>query len=417
MENTINFGFNSPTLADKANILPIAENFKMIDKNRFDKFYQIGDVITTARSAVLSNWLRCDGSVVMPGDYPSLESMLESASFSGKWATKNLQFGNILGMANNASWIVVHTTTGLYTSNTGFSSGLVRNTSVPATGIGNSAGTTIKYLNGYWVLVDMHYIYYCKGNPNGTWGRAGSFGGDPWNISSIEWGNDYWVITHGHSSAATMWYKQGDFATGTWQSYTMTGFAGPQNLTYANNYWAFTYASQITPSEQNIYYRTGTPNGTFSEGALRVPNSGKLKYTNGYWFYLENATPGNGRLYYGTSALNLGNVITFPVSLNALDVCYANNTWAVFFGTSGGLGALFYKQGAFSNDTNNWTKNANFTAKLENVFFYSNVWYGRTWFHHVSVAEELIYMSNGLWLPDISLGTGARSYIKAKELP
>lgn len=155
----------------------------------------------------------------------------------------------------------------------------------------------------------------------------------PGNLNSVAYGNGYWVAV---GEGGTIYYRAGT-PDGTWSSMTQ-GSTYLFSVAYGNGYWV------VVGENNTIYYKAGNPNGTWTTN----PHSSRhqwIAYINGYWI----ATGSNNMLWCKPGTPD-GAWTNIDIGISSALVAYGNGYWVAI----GENGLLKYKTGT---PTGAWTAN------------------------------------------------------------
>ncbi|SMC80444.1 collagen-like protein [Papillibacter cinnamivorans] len=287
--------------------------------------FEIGDIFTTMRTDLGSEWLLCNGGEINLSTYPSLASVCGPDPSAGMTQGTTpavyyygIAYGNgyfvRVGYSGKISYKAA-TPDGTWTEN---------NQSSSANFI------SVAYGNGYWVATgDGGTLYYKAGDPNGTWtsntqGYRRFYG--------VAYGNGYWVAV---GEYGTMYYKSST-PNGTWTSKTV-GSSLQTNLSvaYGDGYWAIS-------NDQYLWTISGAPSGTWSSATSVNYGMRSIIYGNGYWVgtysggvsYRAGANP-NGAWTIKTAASLNGTVWGVAYNSGYYYVVSSYGTWSYVAGNPG----------------------------------------------------------------------------------
>lgn len=348
-------------------------------KQAVDKFAapKIGDIVTTMRKDLGSNYLLCNGSGFNKTTYPDL-AILVSNNPLGTW-TSNTTLSSVEGVSNytfsyTSPYYIATGTNGMYYSTA--ANGVGGWTTASA---GSNLMVTPTYGNGYWVSGDYNgCIYYSAGStPTGTWTKAAAITGAPY-LTAVAYGNGYWAIAANATGKNLYYNSSTPNTTWTLNNQANTNF---MSIAYANGYW-------VAASQTGIYYKYSVPTGTWN----LVPGSGSIyfanaRYINGYWV----AIGVSGALWYIAGNPNGTWTVNNQGTNTIRNITYdgIGNWFAIGDTTS------WHKTG--TTPAGAWTSTTSFTG-YSDVVYVNDAWVGATAYKTYTV-------------PAIS--NGAYNYIKA----
>ena len=282
----------SEAAAEQLGFLPVTG--RNVEEGLLATSPKVGDILTTARTDLNSDWLLCNGDWYDTEQYPELKSMCPADPF--KVITINVPMdAGVVGYSEvSGAWLYLttdgrrayHTTDrSLKTWNlapyqfpeavcsidyaNGYWCAAARNSAnvyysasitasswtVQSIGI---TPTRMKFLNNTWIATSYGTgtVAYKEGTPNGVWSTLNS---QLASVYDLDYGNGYFVFSGNYSSASYISYTTSLSVTPTRQALNSSGIA--RAVIYAGTTWYCIAANESSPT---YYCRALTPNGTWT---------------------------------------------------------------------------------------------------------------------------------------------------------
>ncbi|MGE4485342.1 MAG: hypothetical protein AB7C97_09575 [Oscillospiraceae bacterium] len=278
--------------------------------------YKIGDVKTTIRSDLGSDWLLCNGDIITPGSYPDLAKILPVYP-KNTWTLHTCGTETFMSVDSDGTyWVAVGTNGALYYA-----------TDPTGTWTANNQGSNtlyrVKYIDGVWFALGLNGTLLYTTDPTGTWtvNNQGTstlydinkFNGKYVIVGSsgiVYYTDDYtgtWTLnTQGstvhktitiydgvlYTDGGTTLYYTDDVTADTWSTYTLPVVANEANpFTIQDGYFCFI-------NNDRVYYNTVLGSGWAYDRAESDSLVQCVRKTHGYWFcaHMDNAS-GNGKMY------------------------------------------------------------------------------------------------------------------------
>lgn len=226
--------------------------YEMFDNLNKDNVFDVGDIVSSAKSSIGSNWALCNGELISTKEYPKMEGLIPF-SFAAEWKQATAG-GTVIAFTCNDGKVIVavrKTDKKLYVRYTEDLDNPNWSENVVYTSTYNVVPTKMVYLNGIYIIGAAIYS-----NSSGTSATTALFYSSnldgPWSM---------WTLP-----------------------YTITGAIANSsdlqkavvNITYGNGYYV------VTVNKDLIYYYSSVLGGTWTEKSISADNiTGSFKYSHG----------------------------------------------------------------------------------------------------------------------------------------
>jgi hypothetical protein len=263
-------------------------------KGYVDSIYKIGDCYPpTLRNDLGDDWLLRNGASVIPTEYPELTELLGFSLGSAAWTELAID-GNALMALYEAPYHVVLTQSALYVSENPFNDGWTKITpSVGDTYVGIVKG------GDQWViwcnavggkLLHTNDLFSSWTSVSGILPSCNQFSNVAYHDGYWVWAgsvvNPNWTFVYKYSTDLVTWIA---CAIGP-STLSFSLGCHPHTICFVDGYWV------CGPLEKTyIYYKSGTPNGSWAKGAAAL-FSVSLAYiieAGGYLFTIGNNGSGD----------------------------------------------------------------------------------------------------------------------------
>lgn len=242
----------------------------------------VGTIVTNIAQDMGEKYLPCDGRTLPPDSYPDLQAMLpEPSNLGDTWG--NIAKGSGYGKYAYGGGLFGY----LKDGKAWFAEGA----DGPWTGvvIGDSPVLMkLKYIHGYWILLEQYAIYVAKGDPRGSWEKIDGVGCDS-TSHDIDYGDGYWVISDVYKgykaySLRFTYLNSEDPTSPGWTAWnsgiTTQNWSSSMysQVAYGNGYWVIS----AWWSTGEHWVCNGAPSGSWSKLALSSTHTVKtIHFVNG----------------------------------------------------------------------------------------------------------------------------------------
>lgn len=400
-------------------------NYNSSQGGNGDSAFKVGDILSTARNDLDDKWLLCNGDLVDAGVYSELASVCPPGPF-GNYVEKLIASGSSCKITGslyvNGAYVIV----GYYSSRYGF----IAVSTNPASGwttyrpfATNQVPVGIVYKDGYYVIPTREYessytniIYWSQTLSGSGWSSYQYPGG--YEFRGIACSSNYIVIL--------AWYAEGYtpyilYATSVGTSWSVKSIGADSGSTDCIRY----LNGEFVVCKDRYFYTATNPGGTWTKkdsGISMTIEAGDVAYTNGYYIV---TTSSNARIFYGKS-------LSGPFS--EAEVLYDGPSGYEYYGgisvedgmvcvaatLYGDLYLLYSVSPAGPYVPYEILKGTAVykSSTCRPYFILNNGSYAAAGFYTGSDTYEIYsygVAKTSIKLPEITLGGGAYSYIRAKE--
>lgn len=277
--------------------------------------YQVGDILTTARTNLGDKWALCNGMSVDRNLFPELSNLMPKIPYP--WSSRTISGIYITdSVYANGYWVVSGYGPDDSYGYIAYTNSITSSWTVKK--ISNSSIVYITYQNGYFVASSKGTLLYTT-DPSSTWTSiATQFSSD--NTSRVAYGNGYWVYTIEGRYTSDIYYSTN--ISGPYSSISVWGTSARMfpilSIRFLNGYFVACGSKVVetnyVPSYQAMIAWSANPAGPWTTKTLFTTptangTNGEVRdiaYGRNTYMIVTNRTNSNGgtptvAIYYSSS--------------------------------------------------------------------------------------------------------------------